>query len=250
MAEDALPGAQRLLETIELAESALEQRPDGAGEVPTDKVDEEAESVYKVVTFLYPKLPEIPSQVSLTNSTSAMLGSAILTLAQDISDRLQTPESHRYQAQFIAAYQRLQEAQQRPKEVRALLEKYFPKVVERFDIASRAYQGYKSALTDSAPAANEIRIFLTGLNGELMERARQYPREQKLPPCVIVERLFASASNKTDVEKQLNTEYQALFDALSNTLKRRPSPQTPDLAGLWERVLDHAFVVGTGLTGG
>jgi hypothetical protein len=245
-AADAIPAAQQQLDLIELAQMALEQRPAGAEAVSTDKLDKQSEWIYQAVRRSWPQLPEIPKNLSTTSSSSAMLGSALLTLVNDIAVKVPTPQAQQYQALVIGRYQRLEEAQTRPKQVRALLQKHFPKVGDRFVIAVNSYQGYKDGFTGRTAAANDIRNFMWGLNGELIHLARQ-PHEQKLAPAIIVDRLFTDAPNKADVEKQLNTEYQALIDTLSDMLKGRPSPNAQELESIWEQVLAHAYVVCTGM---
>lgn len=146
-----------------------------------------------------------------------------------------------YASNALAEYRQLQESQQRPAQVRALLAARLPGVVARFDSARDTYQLCQSGLGDKTAAALEMRTFLDGVKGELFERARRHPGENMTLELAL-ERLFSSAATRTDIEEQL-TQRPSLMEALSAMAKRRDLSKAYELEALWARVLDHAFVV-------
>jgi hypothetical protein len=242
---DAAPAVQRLYDVLDWEVRTYERRPTEAGSILTPDLDRYGELVYSRITSSLPMLPPIPaSSITQVSSITASSTSAILAYVAEVSN-LQTPSAVTYASSVLTEYGRLQESQQRPVEVRALLATRMPTVLPKFDSARDAYQRAQSGVGDRPTSALEMRTFLDGVKGELIERARGHTGEN-MTLELAVERLCSSAPTKLEIEEQIK-QRSSLFATLSAVAKRRDESQAYELDGLWARVLDHAFVVVSGL---
>lgn len=242
---DAAPTIQRLYDVLDWEVRTYDRRPSEAGSISTPELDRYGELVYSRITSSLPMLPLIPaSDMTQVSSVTASSSSAVLAYVTEVWN-LQTPAAVSYASNALAEYGRLQESQQRPVQVRELLAAHLPSVMLKFDSAREAYQRCQSGVGDRQTSALEMRTFLDSLKGELLERARGHAGEN-MTLEVAVERLFSSAPTKPEIEEQMK-QRSSLLEALSAVAKRRDQSGAYELDALWARVLDHAFVVASGL---
>lgn len=78
---------------------------------------------------------------------------------------------------YLFPYRALQEKYNRRSEVRNLLERKLPSLLSQFDRSASAYDTAKSQPEQIPTAALELRNLLDEFKGELIERARRYPKE-------------------------------------------------------------------------
>ena len=144
----------------------------------------------------------------------------------------------------ISSFQRLQDSQNRVTEVRGLLLKISSKLADQFERAN-AQQVMVSTHPDRvATAALEIRTVVDNLKGELLERARNTPREN-MTWEIMVDRLAKQVSRETSVALLLaqRTERGHLLDKLSALAKRRSEANEGELSNMWSLVLEHLYIV-------
>jgi hypothetical protein len=242
--QDVAPKVQEMYEEADWAVRTLENLPPEAATISSTKLRQYSEALYTRVTQL-PMIPELDRTI-LTSTASGMAvsSSTVVDFVEKVS-HLDPPEVKKFALKSLLEYRDLQESHQRPEEVRALLVKTLPNAVAKFDSARGAYQRHKLGVGPESAAAVDIRTFLDALKGELFERARRKPKE-KMTFDTVLERLFSSALNRTDVEQQL-AQRPDLYDQLSKKVKRRPSSPDYNVHALWTRVLDHAFIVANAL---
>ncbi len=238
---DAAPEVRRLRDLLDWELRTYQARPLEAGSVPTANLDKHVQLLNDRITSSLPMLPLIPAAgLTQVGSITASSSSAFLTYVADVA-KLQTPGTVNYASNALAAYGALQESQQRPLQVHALLTEHMPTVGARFDSARDAYDRCKSGIGDRTAAAMEMRTFLDGVKGELLERARGHVGEN-MTLELAAQRLFLSAPTKADAEEQIN-QRPSLVEALSAVAKRRDEPRSYEIDALWARTLDHAFVI-------
>lgn len=77
----------------------------------------------------------------------------------------------------VDEYRALQESHHGPERIRTLLEERLPSLTARFDSALDCYRRWRSGQVPERAAAIDMRTFLDGIRGELLEKARQYAGE-------------------------------------------------------------------------
>jgi hypothetical protein len=240
-AANAAPTVQQLHDLLDWEVRTYERRPAEANSISTADLDRYVGSVYGRITSALPMIPTmLASGLTQVGSVTASTSSAMLTYVIDVS-HLQTLDAVNYASNALAEYQKLQESQQRPAQVRTLLAMHLPTVMAKFDSARDAYQRCQSGFVDKTMAALEMRTFLDGVKGELLERARRQP-DENMTIDLALDRLFASAPTRTEIEEQFR-QRSSLIGALSAVAKRRDLSKPYELEALWARILDHTFVV-------
>lgn len=223
----------------------LEQRPTEANSISVVKIDQWDEALYDRLEANLPMIPAIDrTLVTEVSSTATATASTVISYLDDVS-KLGTPGAVLYVGNRINAYRDLQEAQQRPEQVRALLQDKLPTLTARFDSALDSYRRCQIGQVPETGAAIDMRTFLDGIKGELMEKARNHPGEN-MPDSLILEGLFPSTANRIEVQAQFD-QRSDLVAALSDVGKARDVLGKHRLDVLWSRVLDHAFIVVGGM---
>jgi hypothetical protein len=220
---------------VRWARTALDTCPDTSGCVSMLPVEEEAAFALTQLETLLPPSPKIDFyQTAL--GISSIVGSTSSHVVEFVGDvgRLDSPAAHMYETQLMEQYQGLQ----RPGRVRELIDGLVPRALSRFDAAERscALAGIAS-MENSTAAAADLRTLLEGVQGELVDLVRNWPKENMTWPGAI-QRLMAGSTDTwahTQLSRQQETQ-ERLRDELSNVLKGRREGQ---VAVLWARVLTH-----------
>ena len=205
-AQDVVPSVQRNLEMTEWEMRALADRPEEAEEIPLDDLETRFDREYNHLIRVLPMMPEydpgsIPTLTAVTTSGSA----STYVYVSRVGD-LGTKEAQEYSRKHTVAYRKLQATQERPKEVRSLVEKLAnPQTLERFDQASDAYFATRSGTGKRNAAAGAMRTLLDGVQGDLFKIASRWPREN-MKWDTMVERL-----SKGEIEGTEHKELLSLF---------------------------------------
>jgi hypothetical protein len=188
-----------------------------------------------------PMLPPINNQ-TLSNAMATTASGVDTTYSQLlIVSELGTSTALDYANLYTSKYQELQQAQERPQAVRSLLlVKHSTSTLERFDKALAAFKRAKLEIGSESAAAAEIRTLLDGVQGDLFNKARHYPKENMIWDSM------AQRLGKCDSEREIivreGVVRSSLYNQLSSVLKDRGG-SLPTLTHLWTQVLDHLFSV-------
>lgn len=243
-AKDIAPHVYRVLQNVKWQKDALKNQPDEAAEIPTGDLSASIDAAHIHLMNTFPLMPEY-SRVSAntTGAYSASAGSGIYNFVARVGD-LGTPAAKAYSEKFTGLYRNLQVAQDRPQEVRRLVERLRQsQTLARFDTAYKSYLEIKAG-GSRAGAAGNVRTLLDGIKGDLFEKARKSPKEN-MTWETMAGRLVAGASADED-RKQLVLKlinHQSLVNRLSEVLKDREAGSLTNLDDLWTQVLDHIFTV-------
>jgi hypothetical protein len=240
-ASDVAPEVQKFYEYQEWKRHTLERRPTDASSISTSRIEESDSAFYERLKTNLPMLPTIDlGRMTEIGSSAAYSGTNVVMYLEEVS-QLQTPATNKYVEDAFTEYRKLQDSHDRPEQIRTMLEQKLPSVTARFDTALGSHQRWRSSGVNETGAAVDMRTFLEGLEGQLREKARNHPGEN-MPPELILERLFPSASTRIEVKEQFN-QRSDLVAALSTVAKQRDQEGTLKLDALWLRVLNHAFIV-------
>jgi hypothetical protein len=88
-----------------------------------------------------------------------------------------------------------------------------------------------------------MRTTLDGVEGELFEEARSWPKEN-MKWDIMADRLGKDPTRRRLLLNQGSIRTR-LYEHLSDIAKRRPKPNTPALDALWTTWLDHLLIVAT-----
>jgi hypothetical protein len=238
---DAAPHVRRLQELVDWELRTYDNRPEEAQSVESTELNRHAIVFYDRLTSTLPMLPSVDSKsVAQVSSLSATTSNAFVTYVTTVS-QLQTPAAIRFAAKAIAEFGKLKEREQRPADVRRLLELRMPSLISKFDVAHTSCNRCKALLGDRTGAALEMRTLLDGVQGELMQRARKHERENMTLPLAC-ERLFSPSSMYREIQEEVEGR-SALYSLLSEVAKQRDAQQAFQLDALWVRTLNHIFIV-------
>ena len=244
-AQDAVPFVHMGLEMTEWEIQALSNRPDQADEMSPADLRIRFERDYDYLTDVLPMMPEynlddLPALTAVITSGSA----SIYNYVAKVGD-LGTQEAQEYSSRYTAAYRELQAAQTRSKAVYDLLKKLNnPQTLQRFDRASNAYLSARSSIGERTAAALEMRNLLDGVQGDLLEKARRWPKEN-MTWNKMAERLSKGKNEGTEQQELIDQETTrtSLTSQLSTVLKDREGDSLKNLNNVWTQLLDHIYVV-------
>lgn len=244
-AQDVIPIIQQNIDITDWQIRVHKNLPPESAEIPKSNRKDELESENRYLKGLYTVL-NIPSQQQLSSSTSVTISGG--TIDYEYANRVRdlgTPSAIEFGNIFIAEYNKLQEVQQRPQQVRSLLEKLKSEnLLVRFDNAYHAYLAFRSGSEKRTATANEIRNLLLGFKGELWNLARRFPKEEmawdKMSARIAInggggtEHIVLSAQNRI---------HSSLLDRLADVLKDREGGSITNLDSIWTETLDHLYTV-------
>jgi len=240
-ARDVVPHVQKNLDITRWEIGALENRPTVAGEVPyTAHLHYSIAQDYELTQSALPMMP-VYNTAAIGTASSATTSGAMAIYNHvakygDLND-VKAVEFSRAQTKL---YREIQAQQERPKQVRGLMELYCgANTLERFDIATQAYLSSISGAVTRMQAANAIRNTLDGIKGDLFNRARATPNEhmtwEKMAPRL------AKGDAECELLLRNETTRTSLISGLSDILKDRSPSATTNLENLWVQTLDFIF---------
>jgi hypothetical protein len=241
----ALPYVQQNLDLTDWQLNVYENLPPEASEIPIFNRSDSLDAENQYLKGLY-HVAHVPP-LGLLNSTASVTTSGTSTdysYVNRVRD-LATPAALEYGNAFILQYQNIQETQDRPKQVRDLLGKInTTNIYKRFDSAFEAFQGYKSGSVKRTAAANEIRNLLSGLKGDLLNKARKWPKEN-MNWNNMSARLAINGGRGQEyvILGAEESKHASLLVRLADVLKDREGGSVTDLESIWTEVLDHLYTV-------
>ena len=233
--QSAIPFVQQNIELTDWQIRVYKNRPPDAIVIPNASRKDELESENQYLKYVLPVL-NIPSDQYLISTTAVTnsSGSADYGYVHRVRD-IGTPSAIDYGDKYIREYNQLQDVQQRPQQVRVLLEKLNnTNLIDRFDLAYKTYLSFRSGASDRVTIANKVRNLLHGLNGELLERARHFPKEN-MTWETMSSRLAIHSIGETERSTLYSQEktYNSLKSRLSEVLKDREGGSITDLDSIW-----------------
>jgi hypothetical protein len=237
-----------VIQNIEITDwqiRALKDSPEEATEIPYPSNPNLLEQENKYLRNVFPPI-QVPSRVSLDSTTSvATSGSTgVYEYVRRVGD-LNTPHAINYSQTFGKEYQQLQEKQQRPNQVRALLNKFnAPNLLERFDRAYAAFIAYESKTGEPTAVAMEMRTLLDGIKGELFNKAKKWPEENITWDNMATRLAIGNGGGPLHIrlinQKRLRS---SLIARLSDVGKDREGGSITNLEDIWTEMLDHIVTV-------
>lgn len=243
--QEAYPFVQQNLDFTNWQLRAYKDRPSEADEIPSPYNPEKIERENQYLRGLYaiPSEPLSPSYFSGTAIVSSS-SSDVYTYLTRVGE-LGTCEAAEYANTYIAEYQQLQEAQDRPNQVKELIGKLEnPDTLERFDTAYKAYMEARSNPSKRRGAAMEVRAMLDGVQGDLFAKARGWPKEnmtwEKMSSRLTIGEQDGVAHKELIRQESVRS---SLYKRLSNVGKGREGGAIANLEYIWTEVLAHLFTV-------
>jgi hypothetical protein len=185
--------------------------------------------------------------LGLVQSSTGISASGTASVYEFVSrvGDLQTPSAIDYSGSYTASYQKLQQEQDRPTEVRNLILKLGnPQTLERFDRAFTAYYGVSSDTAERTAAAMEMRTLLDGIKGDLFESARRHSGEN-MTWSIMAKRLAKGQSGGLEETEIRNQEksLSSLISRLSQIAKVREGGSLTNITHVWTQLIDHIYTV-------
>jgi hypothetical protein len=158
---------------------------------------------------------------------------------------LNTPNAIAYSQCYGSEYSQLQLEQQRPRQVRRLLEKLDnPNTLERFERAYNAFMAYKNKTGRKTAAAFEMRTLLDGIKGDLWNIAKKSPIENMTWNTMATRLALGGGGGPLHVrlisQNRLRT---SIITRLSEVGKDREGGSETNLEDIWTELLDHIVTV-------
>jgi len=178
----------------------------------------------------------IATSTATTSAANVSVTQALLTMRLDPD-----PAVKRDVDSILAAFEHLHERHHRVAQARELLARQFPALVTFFDRAERSAR-MATAVEESAPAAaNEARILMDKLKGELFDRARKHHGDKMTWSTMA----FCLGADRDTVELLAEAEVQRsqIYGDLSDVAKQRTSHEAGSFMSIWLMVVDHVLVV-------
>jgi len=245
-AQNDIPHIQQEEDITDWQLRALKNRPPESIEVPYKNRSDEIEAENQFLKNSFPVLALRISPTLYSSSDSITVSGSPPTY--DYINRIRdlgTPEAIDFGNTYIQEYNQLQEAQERPKRVRTLLEKInSPNTLERFDNALLTYKEYKSDPGEKIAAATNMRLLIDGVKGELWERARHWPDENmtwsKMASRLAINGDRGQEHVTLDNQKRVKS---SLNKRLSDVIHDREGASATDLDNIWIEIIDFLFTV-------
>lgn len=237
--QTVVPKVRQVLELSAWQASALADAPQEVPEQVTTFLKEDLQMLRREL----PELPKVaPTAVYLSDATTSTTSDVIYLAACDAQSN-QDFKVRNWGTQQCQAYETLQGHLGRVKDVRALLSRLESSLATEFDEAVSAYERLLAG-TDTQPgAAIAMRNVLEHYKGELMNLARQHPREQKPSWQEMAERLVAPDRIARDRFALQEVKWQDLQQRLSRTAKGHVFLIYADLKRTFAEFIDHLYIV-------
>ena len=144
-AQEAVPSVQMILEMTEWEMQAFADRPEEAEEIPLGDLETRFDQEYNHLIHVLPMMPEYePGSIPILTAVTTSGSASTYNYVSRVGD-LGTQEAQDYSRKHTVAYRKLQAAQDKPKEVRDLVEKLGnPQTLRRFDRAFDVYFATRS----------------------------------------------------------------------------------------------------------
>lgn len=244
-AEEILPHLKQIREVAQWEADMLADLPPEASAVSQAGLSRALEADLDFVSRAVP--PPLVYDFRVTASAAAVSASGVTEAFEFVSNvqRLGTPTAAHFGETHSERYRQLQASQQREQQVADLVrERCSSGTLSRFERAVSAAASAANGIANPTIAAIEIRTFMDGVKGDLVEAARE-PGEQKVTIHSLSTRLAVGGPESPEASE---LEHQwakrtVLYDRLSSIGKDRQVATSDELRDLWVEVLDHLYAV-------
>jgi hypothetical protein len=244
-ASEAVPLLQRAYELVDWSCEALSKKPKEAEQIKTTDLTVRFSRGIEEVKSVLPMIPDIDNKaITLVNTIAVSGANATYDHILNVGEIPEKACYFYYQEQS-KAYKFLQRSHNRVDEVRELLRlSVSESTVQQFDVAVKAYYSAAGGAGERSAAALEMRTLLDNVQGDLFNKARQWPKENMTWP-IMSNRLCPIASDPARYAELTAEEENRsrLMEYLSSILKRREGQTQKNIDDIWAIVLDHIFVV-------
>lgn len=244
--EAAAPFVANLLETTEWEIDALENKPDSVDEILSGEVSDSLKVDLETTKKSFPLPPKLVVRAVDNTAGTSSTGTAgiyeVLARAWDLED----DETKQFSAIYRSKYEEIQERQNRPEELRKLLEKFGKtNILERFDRAKESVSQYKLHSQTKTSAASDVRTFLEGLNGNLRDKAKKWSGENDPHWSEIALRLCRDQQNLQSLNEieHWGKKYDEYHARLSKMTHDREHGIETNLLALWTEMLDRVYAL-------
>ena len=245
-AHEIAPFMQMNFELTDWIVRAFEERPEEADEIPYIVDPEKIKQENRYLRLNFPP-PQVPNTTISYNSTGVTI-SGTADVYEHLINRvgqIPTERAQDYARRFSVEYMKLQEKQERPKEVRSLLENLKDlNILERFDDTCRVFWDFQNQTGTRESAANHMRNLIAGVFGNLKNIALRWPNEN-MNWEIMADHLAIDGNGSIFFRNLINQgeKRSRLLGELADVLKDMEGKKYYDLEDLWTRTLDHIYVV-------
>ncbi len=240
-AQGIVPTVQKMIDDLNWQIDALSSRPEESGEI---YLEFKPQSIDKLMGVVPPMPAYDANQVSGLYAMTTSGSTGVFGFVSRVGD-IATPTAQDYSTKYVRSYQEMRSSQDRPAEVRELLVRLNnPNLLARFDRAVNAYSNFRSGLAERTAAAGEMRTLIDGLQGILLEKARQHQGEN-MNWEIMSRRLSKGTPGGSEEQELLRQKILrgSLISRLSDVLKDHWAGSVTNLNNIWSEVLDHIYIV-------
>jgi hypothetical protein len=240
-ADDVAAEVQKNLDFTNWQIDALEGSPDEADEIPRPDLTQTLDSDSAYLGEVLPPMPLYDMKRVI--AASAFTSSGTVPVYQYVSrvGDLGTEDSLKYSSRVTVAFQSLQQAYDRPGEIRELVAGLGnPGTLDRFDAALRSLYAYKRGTANRASPAIDMRTLIDGVKGDLCERARSHAKEDMSWETMSARlALGGEASEQHTQLRALEKTHSSLVSRLSDIAKDREAGSLTSVDNVWAEIQDY-----------
>lgn len=241
--QEAVPKVQQQWELAKWEEGTLSHVPNQpANIVPgdvTSSLAEDLETVRRTLPEItQTKLVTLDVSVATTSTTSARIYQVT-----DHARHSHDPHIRGWETKHSEQYESLQSQLGREQQVRSLLHDLKPNLALEFDNALSEYRALLVGISSHAKAGIALRNVIDHCKGEIMNLARQHPKEQKIGWEQMSERLVDNVGVVRQRFQQEGKKWSYLKQRLSKLAKGQKQLDDFELKGLFAEFLDHLYIV-------
>lgn len=244
-AKQAAPVVKQAYEQKLWEAESIDTMTDAAAEIPHDDLMKKYSMEQE---FWRNNLPPMPyyDDYSLTTGLAMTIasGSATYQFVSRTSD-LSDPTTELWAQQRIQQYVYMQKKQQRINYVSDTLKKLNPDLATEFDKAVETYQLASSNWVERSSAGIALRNVIEHFKGELLERAINRPKEQKINWSDMAARLAkgGNASSECQALEDAEKTWKSLHSRLTDVAKNLQAGAATNLDFIFVECVDHLNAV-------
>lgn len=240
-AQDIAPEIIKYEEHIDWELNFFRNVPMGLNGIDTEEWKRKFHSDRGYLVKAFPMIPNYGREAAQSALSVVTSGTTQVVMTITDSANWGAADTKNQCEEHLVNYRQLQSAQDKPKDVRSLIEKLSDKsLLQRFDNARAAYYAVKVGSDELDVVASAMRNLLYGLNGVLLKRANV--QKSWLQMAEKISKGGKGSIEEIELIKQENV-YKKLTNQLSPIAKDRVEIAKADIDVLWTEVIDHMFVV-------
>jgi len=240
-AQAIVPTVQKTIDDLNWQIDALSNRPDEAEEM---YLELKPQSIDRLTGVIPPMSVYDVNQASGFYAMTTSGSTGVFSFVSRVGD-IVTPTAQGYSNKYVRSYQEMRSSQNRPTEVRELLQRLNnPNLLARFDRAVNTYSSFRAGLAERTATAGEMRTLIDGLQGVLLEKATHHQGEN-MNWDIMSRKLSKGLPGGSEEQELLKQKIVrgSLISRLSDVLKDHMTGSVTNLDNIWFEVLDHIYVV-------